>query len=78
MSCVAVRLMIDHDWLRSYATLGGIDAALHSMSRRLTARFRRPVDLTGALGNLAEQDADLRGDFHAFFPELIAHVRADE
>lgn len=74
----AVGLMIEHDWLRAYGTMGGVDTALHSMSRRLTTRFKRPVDLTTAMEDLAEQDADLRADFHAFFPELIAHVRADD
>jgi acyl carrier protein phosphodiesterase len=61
------------DWLRSYAELDGIHEAL----TRLALRFRRPVELTGAIAVLEEQYAGWETDFHGFFPELKAHVTED-
>lgn len=66
--------LLEQDWLRSYATVEGIELALRRMSQRLTERFDRPVQLHTAVADLVEHDAALRGDFHAFFPQLLAYA----
>lgn len=64
--------MAADDWLGSYASLDGIDAILRRMARRLS----RPNLLGEALPELATHVDGLSEDFHAFFPQLEAHVRA--
>jgi acyl carrier protein phosphodiesterase len=64
--------MAKDDWLGSYATVEGIDAILKRMSRRLS----RPNLLGDATPQLTAHLDGLREDFHAFFPQLQAHVRA--
>lgn len=63
--------MAQDDWLGSYATVEGIDAILKRMSHRLS----RPNLLGDASPQLTAHLAGLREDFHAFFPQLQAHVR---
>jgi acyl carrier protein phosphodiesterase len=63
--------MAEDDWLGSYATTEGIDLTLKRISRRL----RRANILGEALPQLIDHYADLREDFHLFFPLLRAHVR---
>ncbi len=63
--------MLDEDWLSSYHTIPGIADILSRISRRL----RRPFDLSRSLPIFQEQESDFSADFHAFFPELIAHVQ---
>ena len=60
------------DWLGSYDRIAGIKDILSRISRRL----RRPFDLSGSLPIFTEQETAFLDDFRAFFPELIAHVRA--
>ena len=64
--------MAEDDWLGSYATVDGIDAILKRTSHRLS----RPNLLGEAAPQLTAHLAGLRDDFHAFFPQLQAHVRA--
>jgi acyl carrier protein phosphodiesterase len=62
------------DWLGSYATLEGIEDVLVRISQRLTQRIGRDFALQEAMSELTSQRAALSSDFHAFFPELAAHV----
>lgn len=64
--------MAADDWLGSYAEVEGIAAILGRMSRRLS----RPNRLGDAAPELVAHYDALRGDFHAFFPHLQAHVAA--
>lgn len=66
-----LRRMRDENWLGSYHQVSGIGEILKRISRRL----RRPFDLSGSLPVFEEQKSAFGSDFHAFFPELIAHVR---
>lgn len=70
-----IRLGLHHmaadDWLGSYASVAGIDVILKRMSRRLS----RPNLLGEAGSELTEHYDGLREDFHAYFPQLQAHVR---
>jgi acyl carrier protein phosphodiesterase len=63
--------MGEDDWLGSYATVRGIDAILKRMSHRLS----RPNLLGEATPQLTAHLAGIREDFHAFFPQLQAHVQ---
>ncbi|BCX03346.1 MAG: ACP phosphodiesterase [Candidatus Roseilinea sp.] len=69
---MGLQRMAHDDWLGSYVTLDGIEAILRRMSRRLS----RPNLLGEAAWQLSAHYADLRADFHAFFPELQAYARA--
>ncbi len=64
--------MVAEDWLGAYASLEGIALTLARMSRRLS----RPNLLGAAAPQLCAHYADLRSDFHAFFPQLRDHIRA--
>ena len=68
--------IIAGDWLRQYRTRAGVGYVFERMSRRLTDRFRRPVDLTGAVGAIGPMHEAILDDFAAFFPDLCRHVRA--
>lgn len=67
-------VMVEQDWLSTYATLDGIAVTLGRMSARLRERFNRRVDLASAVVELREQYAGFEADFAAFFPDLMAHV----
>lgn len=60
------------NWLGSYGNLSGVRLTLERISRR----FRRPVDLGGAVAELERNYDGLSTDFAAFFPELRAGVAA--
>ncbi len=69
---MGLQRMAEDDWLGSYASIAGIDAILKRMSRRLS----RPNLLGEAAPQLIAHLAGIREDFHAFFPQLQAHVQA--
>lgn len=70
----SVGRMIEQDWLNAYATTEGVGVVLARMSRYLTRRFERPVDLNPALDDLVAHHEELLADFRAFFPQLLDHV----
>jgi len=70
----AVDGMLREDWLGSYRSVAGVTAALERVSRRLSARRRKPFALQNSVGTLLENFADLDKDFAEFFPLLRAHV----
>ena len=65
-----LQYMRQADWLGSYDTVPGITGILRRISRRL----RRPFDLDGSLPIFEMHEPAFTADFHAFFPELMAHV----
>ena len=70
-----VRHFIVDDRLASYATVEGITATLARVSDRIAKRIpSRPVRLETAMPDLLAADAALAADFHAFYPELVAHA----
>ncbi|MCB9893638.1 MAG: DUF479 domain-containing protein [Planctomycetes bacterium] len=62
----AAPAMIEHDWLRAYAHVEGLEAVLRGMSRRA----RREVALDAATADLREHYAAFERDFAEFFPQL--------
>jgi acyl carrier protein phosphodiesterase len=62
--------MIAQDWLTSYQTSAGIRAAL----KRISTYFRRRVDLTPGMDDLAQHESILREHFNAFFPDIRQYV----
>jgi len=72
----AVVGILREDRLGSYRRLEGIEAALRSVSRRLSVRTGRLFHLEDALGPMLEQIDDYQADFEAFFPELRAAAEA--
>ena len=64
--------MVEHDWLGSYLSLGNIETALASISRRMS----RTNSLDRCGDALARAYTGLEADFVAFFPELVTHAAA--
>lgn len=62
--------MREENWLGSYRDIAGIQLTLERISRR----FRRPIQLGEAIGELESNYAALNADFTEFFPELRAQV----
>ncbi len=62
--------MVVNDWLRSYRDEVNIGLVLKGLSRRLSHDNRLYRGMEELHGNYEE----LRGDFRAFFPELVNHV----
>ncbi|MEQ8801291.1 acyl carrier protein phosphodiesterase [Haliea sp.] len=60
--------LIAHDWLDRCATMEGVEATLHGISRRL--RRDNPLPLAAAV--IAHKDAELERVFLAFFPDVLA------
>lgn len=74
-SRVVLDRMIEHNWLAGYSQMAGMVLTLQGMSRRLTERFGREVDLSACTqAYIAQQDL-LRADFDEFFPQLIAYAQ---
>ena len=71
---ITVDRIIRHDLLGAYGSLDGVEQSLRRLSVRLEARWRREFALERAVADLRTHEADLAGDFAAFFPELQAHV----
>ncbi len=64
--------LIAHDWLDRCATMEGVDATLHSISRRL----RRDNPLPLAAATIVLKDSELEAAFLRFFPEIQAFATA--
>lgn len=60
--------------LGSYGSMEGLTLTL----RRLSRRFRRPVDLVPAVAIFERQYEGFQSDFAAFFPDLCAQVLPPE
>jgi len=67
----ALHRMRLEDWIGSYHRTSGISDIL----KRISCRLRRPFDLSASLPIFEEHESGFRDDFHAFFPELMKHVR---
>lgn len=67
----AAPVMIEHDWLRAYSRIEGLEVVLQGMSRRA----RREVALHESTGALRQQYNALQDDFDCFFPELRKFAR---
>ncbi|MCA8914847.1 MAG: DUF479 domain-containing protein [Planctomycetes bacterium] len=63
----AAPVMIEHDWLRAYAHVEGLEVVLRGMSRRA----KREVALDAAAADLREHYAAFETDFATFFPDLL-------
>ncbi len=68
-------LMQKEDWLSRYATPAGITQTFEQMSRRLSRRFDRPVDLADPMSGFAPLQPTLLEQFDAFFPDIIQEVQ---
>ncbi len=66
--------MIEQDWLRSYASVDGMQRILKMMSARFSERLGRPVELDHAVEALRIHGGEFADDFHEFFPELTEYV----
>lgn len=64
--------MQSQDWLSNYATEEGIHRSLSGLSRR--AKFTSNMEKS--IPVLRAKRSDLEEDFAAFFPELVAEVKA--
>jgi len=69
-----VQMMLDEQWLTSYASPVGLRKRLTSMSGRLTRRLRRPMDLTLTGQDLPEVCRPIADDFAVLWPDLKAFV----
>jgi acyl carrier protein phosphodiesterase len=64
------RAMRDGDWLRSYRTFAGVEAALARLEHAFRRRFDRAVDLRPAAAELRRLAADCDDAFDTLFPAL--------
>jgi acyl carrier protein phosphodiesterase len=68
-----IRRFVDEDRLNRYATRDGIEDTLERVSRVIAKRIpHRAIWLPDAMPLLVSLDPELAGDFHAFYPELMA------
>lgn len=65
-----LRGMRQYDWLCSYGDMDSLAITF----KRISRRFRRPVDLSLALPAFEKAYTDIERDFAEFFPQLQAHV----
>jgi len=70
----AIDRMLCEDRLGSYRRLDGIEASLHRVSARLSARTGKEFALERAISELRVNFDGLRSDFAEFFPLLQGHV----
>jgi acyl carrier protein phosphodiesterase len=68
---MVIEKMVREDWLRSYATVEGIDLTFRRISRRL----QRENPLDTAIEELERNYEPLREHFHSFFPQVAARFR---
>jgi acyl carrier protein phosphodiesterase len=67
----AVHYMIAEDWLGSYATHAGVALTL----ARISKRFKRPVQLDEAIGDLIIHHDAMMQDFEEFLPAILAQFK---
>ena len=61
------------DWLTQYQTIEGIEETLSRLSRRISQRWQRPVNLCPAVEDWVTHYPLFAQDFAQFFPDLIQH-----
>jgi acyl carrier protein phosphodiesterase len=69
-----LQVMRTEDLLGSYARISGIETALRRISRRLSSRLSRTVELQGAVAELTASYDALAQNFAEFFPQLQEHA----
>jgi acyl carrier protein phosphodiesterase len=69
--------MRDQDWLRSYATLDGVAAALGRLEHTFRRRFAREVDLGPLLDEIVRLQPACDATFAAIFPRLQRWAAAE-
>lgn len=69
--------MRDQDWLRSYATLDGVAAALGRLEHTFRRRFAREVDLRPLLDEIVRLQPESDATFAAIFPRLQRWAAAE-
>ena len=67
--------MIEQGWIRTYATVGGLNDRSAQMSAGISQRLGRTVRMQDAIADLEEEWSAFSADFHEFFPHIIEHVR---
>lgn len=68
--------VIDNDILNSYGTFEGLETAFLRIDRRLSARLHSRESAAEYLPLVKKEIAGLEEDFSRFFPELVAHFKA--
>lgn len=70
--------MRDQDWLRSYATLDGVGAALGRLESAFRRRFAREVALQPLLDEIVRVQSECDAAFAAIFPRLQHRAAAED
>lgn len=74
------RMVLDkfasEDWLAQYQTIEGIEYTLSRLSRRISHRWQRPVNLCPAVLDWKTHYQRFAQDFDQFFPDVIQHCQA--
>ena len=63
------------DWLTQYQTIEGIETTLARLSRRISRRWQRSVNLCPAVEEWVAHYQIFAQDFSQFFPDLIQHCQ---
>ena len=70
--------MAAEDWLTQYRTVAGIEKTLSRLSRRLTHRWQRPINLCPAIQDWMIHYQTFAQDFSEFFPDLKIHCQTEQ
>lgn len=63
------------DWLTQYRTIEGIENTLSRLSRRISHRWQRPVNLCSAIQDWMAHYQTFAQDFSQFFPDIIQYCQ---
>ena len=69
-----ITMMIEQDWLTSYASLDGLSERLTQMAARFDRRFGRTFDVCAAVDAFTERDGEWARAFPGLMDEVAKHV----
>lgn len=73
-----VQLMIEQDWLGSYAYRSGIETTLTRIKAKLSNKHHQYFRVQDLMAELDTNYDDLEQDFLLFFPKLTSHISSVE
>lgn len=73
---VLLNQIATEDWLTQYQTIEGIEATLSRLSRRISHRWQRSVNLCPAIEDWLTHYPAVAQDFSQFFPDIIQHCHS--
>ncbi len=69
--------VIQHNALRSYNSIEGLELTFQRINRRLSDRIKAKESMEGYIPIVLVQLTEIEKDFNQFFPELVEFVKAN-